>query len=76
MEPATDAAPVLVALLRLRRRRAERLVPLPVAAAVVPAPLDPAGLAPAPFDTAGSEPSAALSLRSRPPPPPEDRWPF
>ena len=47
LEPSTDAAPVPVALLRLRRRRAERLVPLPVPPVAVPALPEPF-LAPAP----------------------------
>jgi hypothetical protein len=71
LELSTDAGPVLVALLRLRRRRAERLVPLPVPAVVVRVP----------FVLAASEsvsaevesPEAPPSGRSRPDPPDEDR---
>ncbi len=64
-EPATDATPGVVALLRLRRRRAERLVPLPVPAVVV---LDP--LLPAPSERPESAPSA---LPFRPAPGADDR---
>jgi hypothetical protein len=65
LEPSTDAAPVLVALLRLRRRRAERLVPLPVPAVAVPAA---APAAPALELPALDEPSPELPF---PPPPAE-----
>jgi hypothetical protein len=64
LELSTDATSVVVALLRLRRRRAERLVPLPVPAVVVAAPLLP--VAPE-----SSVPPASVWLR--PAPPDEDR---
>ena len=42
LEPSADATAVVAALLRLRRRRAERLVPLPVPAGEAPEPFGPA----------------------------------
>jgi hypothetical protein len=71
LELSTDAEPVLVALLRLRRRRAERLVPLPVPAVVVPAPfvLAAAESDPAVAESLGAPPSGRLL----PVPPDEDR---
>jgi hypothetical protein len=63
LELSTDATPVVVALLRLRRRRADRLVPLPVpAAVVVPAPLPPGSA-----ELVESPPSGLLRLS-----PPDD----
>jgi hypothetical protein len=71
VEFSTDAEPVLVALLRLRRRRAERLVPLPVPAVVVPAPfvLTAVESVSAAVELSGAPPSGRL----RPAPPDEDR---
>ena len=74
LELSTDAEPVLVALLRLRRRRAERLVPLPVAAVVAPAPFVSAGVEFVPAVVEPSEASEAPpSGRLRPDPPDEER---
>jgi hypothetical protein len=66
LEPSTGATPVVVALLRLRRRRAERLVPLPAPVVVVPvAP-------PAPELPALESASPELPELLRPPPPVDD----
>ncbi len=66
LELSTDAELVLVALLRLRRRRAERLVPLPVPAVVVPAPFVLAGVE---FLPAAVEPLRGVAFRAAAPGP-------
>ncbi len=74
LELSTDAEPVLVALLRLRRRRAERLVPLPVPAVAVPDPFELPGVESVPAAAEPSEaPEAPPSGRLRPDPPDEER---
>jgi hypothetical protein len=71
LELSTDATPVVVDLLRLRRRRAERLVPLPVPAVVVTAPLLPGPAS----SVLPVLPVLPASFRLRPALPDEDRWP-
>jgi hypothetical protein len=60
LEPSRDPAAEVVDLLRLRRRRAERLVPLPAAVPVPAAaaldPLDPAAFSPSPVSRADLPP--------------------
>jgi len=63
LESSGDPPPPVVDLLRLRRRRAERLVPAPVPAACALADPDPLDVGPA----AGS--------RLAEPPPEPARWP-
>jgi len=76
LELPADVTPVVVDLLRLRRRRAERLVPLPVPAVVVAVPLL---AAPISRESFWFRP-ASFSVRPdsfwlRPAPPDEDRCP-
>jgi hypothetical protein len=73
LEPSRDPEPAVADLLRLRRRRADRLVPVPVPAVAVFAPLGPVALS-ASVPAVPAVPSWDALALSRDPEPPPEPW--